>query len=81
MDSIELFEQTDTKKNNSYKQYIILFVLFIFITSDIFVNSVLTNIGNTVKCRSPTNWGVIIQGIFLVFFYILFIYLIQNGLI
>jgi len=80
IDSIDL-ENTPKLKKNSIKQYLILFIIFIFIVSDIFINNILSNIGSTVKCRTPTNLGVIVQGIFLVMFYIISVHLVDNGIL
>jgi hypothetical protein len=80
IDSVDL-EIAPKLKKNSIKQYLILFIIFIFVVSDIFINNILSNIGNTVKCRTPTNLGVVVQGIFLVIFYIISVHLVDNGIL
>lgn len=60
----------------------ILFLLFIFVVSDFFTSSVISGFGEkAVRCRSPTSWGVVLQGIFLVILYVIAVYLIENGII
>lgn len=55
-----------------YKSLLILFVLFIFICSDLVIDKFLSKVNGAVEHREPTAKGVYIQGLFLVLFYILF---------
>lgn len=56
-----------------------LFLLFLFVVSDVFVNNVVSGFGEkAVKCRSPTVWGTILQGIFLVIGYVILIHLVDH---
>jgi hypothetical protein len=56
-----------------------LFLLFLFVVSDVFVNNVVSGFGEkTVKCRSPTAWGTVLQGVFLVIGYIILLHLIDR---
>ncbi len=48
----------------------LLFTLFIFLSSDIFVERVLSNFENATESRTVTNYGIILQGIFMVMGYI-----------
>jgi hypothetical protein len=67
---------------NTFKLVIILFLLYIFISSGLFKNSVLGLFGK--KCinnGNPSCLGVVIQGIFLILFYMLFATLINRGII
>jgi hypothetical protein len=67
---------------NTFKLVIILFLLYIFISSVLFKNSILGIFGK--KCinnGNPSCLGVIIQGIFLILFYMLFATLINRGII
>lgn len=66
------------KKAGGLKLLVILFLLFVFVSSDVFVNNVLSLFGGTVQGRNPTSWGVMLQGIFLVIGFILFSHLIEN---
>jgi hypothetical protein len=63
----------------SIKILIALFVIFVVIVSDVFVNNVVSGFGEkAVRCRTPTSWGVVLQGTFLVIFYIIVLALIQH---
>lgn len=53
------------------KFILLLFIMFVFISSDVFAERVLGNFGGAVDVRTPTNFGVIIQGIFLVLGYVI----------
>jgi hypothetical protein len=49
------------------KMMVILFALFMFVVSDIFTNSILSHISDkAVNGRTPTSWGIVLQGISLV---------------
>lgn len=64
------------------KLLVALFLLFVVVVSDVFTNSVLAGFGEkAVRCRAPTSWGVVLQGIFLVILYILAIYLSEHGIL
>ena len=64
------------------KLLLALFVVFVLVVSEPFTNSVLAGFGEkAVRCRSPTSWGVVLQGIFLVVFYCLALYLIDRGVL
>ena len=64
------------------KLLLAIFVIFITVVSSAFTNSVLSGFGEkAVKGRSPTSWGVVLQGIFLVLFYILAVYLTEHGIL
>jgi hypothetical protein len=66
----------------NFKLLIALFLMFVTIVSDVFTNSVLAGFGEkAVRCGSPTSWGVVLQGIFLVIGYILFVYLTEHGVV
>lgn len=55
-----------------FKMMIILFLLFIIITSDVFVDRILSRFGGAVNLNIPTTWGTVLQGLLLVFSYVLF---------
>jgi hypothetical protein len=72
IDTSEKNEQPCTIKN-----VLVLYAIFLFIVSDVFINSILNKFEGGVRERNPTNLGILIQGIFLVIFYILSMYLIK----
>jgi hypothetical protein len=59
-----------------------LFLIFVVVVSDVFTNSIVGGFGEkAVRCRAPTSWGIVLQGIFLVIFYILAVYLIEHRIL
>ena len=64
------------------KLLVALFVMFIVVVSDVFTNSIIAGFGEkAVRGRTPTSWGVVLQGIFLVIFYILAVYLTEHHIL
>ena len=64
------------------KLLLALFIIFIIVVSDVFTNSVISGFGEkAVRCRTPTSWGIVLQGIFLVIFYILAVYLTEHNIL
>lgn len=61
----------------SIKSMFILFMLFLFVISDIFTNSILSSVPGATIERNATNIGMVLQGLFLVIFYIMINYLIS----
>lgn len=59
-----------------------LLLTFFFVVSSFFTNSVLVGFGEkAVVGRTPTTWGVVLQGIFLVIGYAIAVYLIKHGIL
>ncbi len=44
----------------------LMFVMFVFVSSDVFINRILGNFTGAVEYKSPTSTGVVIQGMMLV---------------
>jgi hypothetical protein len=64
------------------KLLVALFVMFIVVVSDVFTNSIIAGFGEkAVRGRTPTSWGVVLQGIFLVIFYIIAVYLTEHHIL
>lgn len=63
------------------KVLIALFAIFVLIVSDVFTNNVVSNFRGAVQGRSPTAYGTVVQGIFLVIFFALAVHLIEGGVI
>ena len=64
------------------KLLIALFVAFLVVVSDVFTGAVIAGFGsNAVRGRTPTSWGVVLQGIFLVIFYILAVCLTEHQIL
>jgi len=63
---------------SNIKLLLALFVIFVTVVSDPFINTLHSVFGEkAVKGRTPAPWGVILQGIFLVFAYTIAIYLTE----
>lgn len=68
--------------NIRYKSLFFLFVLFILITSDVFINILLKKLNGTVDDRNiPTPYGTVIQGFVLVLGYMILNFFIEKELI
>lgn len=65
-----------------YKLLFMLFIIFMVVVSDAFTGSIISGFGeNAVKCRTPTTWGIVLQGIFLVVGYSSAVYLTKKGVL
>jgi protein-S-isoprenylcysteine O-methyltransferase Ste14 len=63
----------------SLKLLVALFLVFVTVVSDGFTNSVIAGFGeNAVRGRTATPWGVVLQGVCLVIFYALAVYLFEH---
>lgn len=49
-----------------YKLFFLIFIVFIIINSDVFINRILGKFNNTLDGHRITSWGTILQGTFLV---------------
>lgn len=68
--------------NIRYKSLLFLFILFILITSDVFINLLLKKINGAVDDRGYASpYGTVIQGLTLVLCYMLLSFLIDQGVI
>jgi hypothetical protein len=75
-------KKVERPNQGMFKLIIILFLLYILISNSIFTNTVLKLFGNRfVYNNRPTLLGTILQGVFLVIFFILFSYLTKNKII
>ena len=71
----------DILKTIKYKHIIYLFLIFIFICSDIVIDHILIKIPGAVEQRSSTGYGTVIQGVLLVFGFLIIDALIGHDLI
>ena len=72
---------TDMGGLRAIKILIALFVSFLFVTSEGFNDHVLGFASGTSRGGVPTVKGSCIQGIFLVLFYVLFVYLLEKEVV
>ena len=56
----------DIGSHAQYKFLLMMFIVFIIVNSDVFINRILSNFKNATDYKYPTNWGVLLQGLFLV---------------
>lgn len=61
---------TDFLGNISYKLIFFLFMAFLFISSDVFSNNVLSKIDGAIELNDVTTYGTIVQGVILILFYL-----------
>ena len=68
-----------------WKMIIFLFLIYIIVTSDVFINRILTNFKDSTGVYTsdvcPNTRGTVIQGLFLVLFYIVIDTLIKKGVV
>jgi len=60
----------DAAYSIEYKFFAFLLVVFILLSSDTFINRVLSKFDHTLDGKTLTNWGIFIQGLFLTLFMI-----------
>jgi small-conductance mechanosensitive channel len=63
------------------KMLVVLFALFMLAVSDFFVENVVGVFRGGTVGREPTTFGHVIQGIFLILFYVLAAHLAEKGMI
>lgn len=56
----------DIATHVQYKFLVLMLVVFIILSSDVFINRVLSKFSGAIDHKSPTNWGTFLQGLFLV---------------
>jgi hypothetical protein len=63
------------------KSFIILFIVFLFVVSDIYSNFVLSQFPGATDQRNITDYGIVLQGISLVIIFIILEYMIAYQII
>jgi hypothetical protein len=71
----------DAFSNIRFKLLIMIYIMFVFLSSDVFVDRVLSNFEGAVDIRSATNYGIMIQGMFLVLGYVVLEILIDQSIL
>lgn len=66
-------------KNCRWKSYFMLFFIFLILTCDIFNDRCLSQFNGAVDGCDPTTYGSVLQGIFLVIFFVIVDYVVQIG--
>ena len=68
-------------KLSSYKKYFCLLIIFIIIMSNTFIDNCLASFGESaVKGREVSSWGIILQGLFMIFFYIVALHMMESNI-
>ncbi len=66
-DEDSLYEMSaDIVGNIRWLQLLIIFLIFLIVSSNTFVLRVLTRFNNATIADKPTSWGVVVQGLFLI---------------
>lgn len=56
----------DILSHIQYKFLSLMLIMFLMLNSDVFINRVLGQFSGTLDHKYPTNWGIFLQGMFLV---------------
>jgi hypothetical protein len=56
----------DVMSHVQYRLFAIMFIVFIVLSSDVFIKRVLDKFNNAVSGSTTTSWGTVLQGVFLV---------------
>lgn len=56
----------DIISHTQFKLFGMMLIIFLFVSSDVFVNSALSSFSGATNFKCATSYGVILQGIFLV---------------
>lgn len=56
----------DVFSSIQYKFLGLMLLMFIILSSDVFINRILARFGGAVNAKCPTSWGTSLQGLFLV---------------
>jgi len=88
VDSVEIRElvsgerdkkQPSLQQLGGFKIIFMLLLIFVLVSSDVFTDNVIGSFPGAVRMRSPTSFGVVLQGVFLVLFYACALQLIKVG--
>lgn len=71
----------DVLSQIQYKFLALLLLMFIMVSSDVFINRALAKFKGAVDYKCPTSWGVCLQGMFLVMVMIIIDALIRQKVI
>lgn len=72
--------KSKTKQLSSYKKYFCLLLIFIIVMSNTFIDNCLSSFGESaVKGRDVTAWGIILQGLIMIFFYIIALHMMESN--
>ena len=64
-----------------FKLLIFIFIMFVFLSSDVFVDRILSNFDGAVELHAVSNYGIMLQGIFMVLGYVVLQILIDQSIL
>ena len=56
----------DAVSSVQYKLFFSIFAMFIFLSSDVFIQRILSSFNGAVDYKNVTSWGTVLQGMFLI---------------
>ena len=71
----------DIASHVQFKFLALMLLIFVFLSSDVFINRILSTFRGAVDYKCPTNWGTCLQGLFLVLTMIIIDVFIHQGVI
>jgi hypothetical protein len=81
VDAIDIDTACKVDQPITLKSAILLYLLFLMITSSAFCDSILSKFAGATSEREPTAIGIFVMGIFLVIGHILTLYLIKQDIL
>lgn len=73
--TVEIFSEIQ------YKLFFLIFIVFIILNSDVFINRILSKFSSTLDGHRITSWGTVLQGTFLVLGAIAIDALVKNNIV
>lgn len=80
-DAVEIDTACKAEQPITLKSVILLWMTFMLVVSDMFINSILSKFAGAVNEREPTNVGIMVMSVWLIILYILGLYLIKQDII
>lgn len=71
----------DNRFFQKFRTAFYLFIVFMLVCSDVFIDQILSRFGDSVDVNMPTTKGVVIQSIFMVIAYILVDSLVESSIL
>lgn len=72
---------TDVFGGIQYKLFLLMFIAFLVVSSDMFVGRALARINGAVDMKTPTSYGTLLQGIAMIFAVLIMDALIRVGVV
>ena len=72
---------TDMMKHIQFKLFGLIFILFLILNTDVFINRVLSQFDGAVDTKQPTSYGILLLGLFLMIGCVLLDATIRQGIV